>query len=89
MRNKSVDSIQIWSEIEGKLCKDFYFSDFIEALDFINQLAVICQLHNHHPDIIWTYSKLSLKLSTHDAGDIITEKDIKLAERIDDLIQNR
>lgn len=74
-----------WSELDGKLQKQFEFSDFTEALDFINKLAEICESMNHHPHIDWVYNKVKLTLSTHDAGDIITEKDISLAKEIDNM----
>lgn len=81
--NESVN--QNWSEVDGKLCRDFQFSDFNESLQFINKISEICESENHHPEINWVYNKITLKLSTHDAVDIITEKDIKLAELIDEV----
>jgi len=74
-----------WKEVDNKLEKSFQFKDFSEALDFINKLAIICESENHHPEINWLYNKINLKLSTHDAGDIITEKDIKLSNLIDEI----
>jgi len=74
-----------WNEVDGKLERNFEFKDFSESLDFINKLAVICESENHHPEINWIYNKINLKLSTHDAGDIVTEKDIKLANLIDEI----
>jgi 4a-hydroxytetrahydrobiopterin dehydratase len=74
-----------WTEVNNKLEKSFQFKDFAEALDFINKLAIICEMENHHPEINWIYNKIELKLSTHDVGDIVTEKDIKLASLIDEI----
>ena len=74
-----------WKEVDNKLEKSFQFKNFSEALDFINKLAIICESENHHPEINWLYNKINLKLSTHDAGDIITEKDIKLSNLIDEI----
>jgi 4a-hydroxytetrahydrobiopterin dehydratase len=74
-----------WSEIDNKLQREFEFDDFQQALQFINEIVVICESENHHPEINWVYNKIILKLSTHDAGDVITEKDIKLAELIDEV----
>jgi len=74
-----------WKEVDNKLEKSFQFKDFSESLDFINKLAIICESENHHPEINWAYNKINLKLSTHDAGDIITEKDIKLSKLIDEI----
>ena len=82
---KLFESNQNWINIDGKLQRDFQFSDFNDALQFINQISVICESENHHPEINWIYNKITLKLSTHDAGDVITEKDIKLSELIDEV----
>jgi 4a-hydroxytetrahydrobiopterin dehydratase len=82
---KLFESNQNWINIDGKLQRDFQFSDFNEALQFINEIAVICESENHHPEINWIYNKITLKLSTHDDGDVITEKDIKLAQLIDEV----
>jgi len=73
-----------WKEVYNKLERNFNFPDFKQALKFINEISIICEAENHHPEINWIYNKISLKLSTHDAGDIITEKDIKLAKLIDE-----
>lgn len=72
-----------WSEVHNKLEKKFNFTDFQQALKFINEISIICEREKHHPEINWIYNKITFKLSTHDAGDIITEKDIKLAKLID------
>lgn len=74
-----------WNEVDGKLERNFEFKDFLHALDFINNISTICESENHHPEINWIYNKITIKLSTHDAGDIITEKDIKLANLIDEI----
>lgn len=75
----------LWNEVEGKLERKFEFKDFLHALDFINNISQICESEEHHPEINWIYNKITIKLSTHDMGDIITEKDIKLAELIDEV----
>ncbi len=83
--NESITIQSNWSEIDNKLQREFEFDDFQQALEFINEIAVICESENHHPGINWVYNKITLKLSTHDAGDVITQKDIKLAELIDEV----
>jgi 4a-hydroxytetrahydrobiopterin dehydratase len=77
-----------WSEVSNKLEKEFEFKDFSQALEFINELAKICEEQNHHPEISWIYNKVKLSLSTHDVGNTITEKDLKLSKSIDDMIKN-
>ena len=75
-----------WIESNDKLKRKFEFKDFNEALAFINKLASICDSMNHHPEIKWVYNKIELTLSTHDAGDKITELDHQLANKIDEII---
>jgi 4a-hydroxytetrahydrobiopterin dehydratase len=74
-----------WIESNDKLKRKFEFKDFNEALAFINKLAPICESMNHHPEIKWVYNKIELALSTHDAGDKITELDYQLANKIDNI----
>ena len=85
---KKIQSNSDWKEVYNKLERNFNFLDFKQALKFINEISIICAEEKHHPEINWIYNKISLKLSTHDAGDIITEKDIKLAKLIDECYSN-
>jgi 4a-hydroxytetrahydrobiopterin dehydratase len=75
----------MWKEENNKLCKKFKFKDFSEAFAFMTRVALIAEKMNHHPEWINTYSDLEIRLYTHDAGDIVTEKDHKLAAAIDAL----
>jgi 4a-hydroxytetrahydrobiopterin dehydratase len=77
-----------WIENNDKLKRKFEFKDFNEALAFINKLAPICESMNHHPEIKWVYNKIELTLSTHDAGDKITELDYQLANKIDEILKD-
>ena len=76
----------MWKETDNKLYMKFEFSDFSEAFSFMTRVALIAEKMDHHP--LWTnvYNTVEIWLSTHDAGDIVTEKDKKLAEEIDSLI---
>jgi len=76
-----------WSVAGDRLEKEFEFKDFAEALEFINELAVICEQQSHHPEINWTYNKVRLSLYTHGANDSITEKDLKLSKEIDEILK--
>ena len=77
----------MWQEENNKLYKKFSFKDFAQATDFINQVAAIAEELNHHPTIHNTYSTVELWLSTHEAGDVVTDKDRAFAERVDGLSQ--
>ena len=75
----------MWNEIDNALECRFVFKDFVEAFGFMSQVAIIAEKQNHHP--YWTnvYNKLTIRLNTHDAGDIITDKDHALAKAISDI----
>jgi 4a-hydroxytetrahydrobiopterin dehydratase len=75
----------MWQENDNKLYKKFVFADFSEAFAFMTRVAMEAEKQNHHP--FWTnvWNSVEIWLSTHDAGDIVTEKDRKLAASIDDI----
>lgn len=74
-----------WKEVNQGLEKSYEFADFKAAFGFISQVALLAEKHHHHPEIQNVYNRVQLRLSTHDAGNKITEKDRKLAEAIDNL----
>ncbi len=73
-----------WSQ-EGKtiVCVR-KFKGFVEAVEFVNRLVEPAEAANHHPDLEISYNKVTVRLSTHDAGGL-TEKDFNLAEQISNL----
>jgi ribonuclease HI/pterin-4a-carbinolamine dehydratase len=75
----------MWEEKDGRLYRKFTFNDFEEALDFINRVADLANKANHHPEIRNNWDTVELWLSTHSAGDTVTEKDRDLAKSIDAL----
>jgi 4a-hydroxytetrahydrobiopterin dehydratase len=72
-----------WHETNNTLTKEFIFPTFADAIAFINKVAAIATELNHHPEILNTYTKVTLTLSTHDAGDIVTDRDREFAARVD------
>jgi 4a-hydroxytetrahydrobiopterin dehydratase len=76
----------MWQEQDNKLVRDFEFADFSEAFAFMTRVALLAEKMDHHP--FWTnvYNKVHIELNTHDAGDVVTEKDRKLAEEINLLV---
>ncbi len=76
----------MWKEEDNKLKKTFKFNDFVEAFGFMSQVAILAEKMNHHPNWSNVYNTVSFELNTHDAGDVVTEKDHKLAAAIDDLV---
>jgi 4a-hydroxytetrahydrobiopterin dehydratase len=74
-----------WEEKDNKLYKKFQFKNFSEAFAFMTRVAIEAEKMDHHP--LWTnvWNSVEIWLSTHDAGDIVTEKDRLLSSRIDAL----
>ena len=76
----------MWEETNNKLYKKFQFSDFSEAFAFMTRVALEAEKMNHHPEWKNVWNTVEVWLSTHDAGDIVTDKDKKLAAKIDSLL---
>lgn len=68
------------------MIKEFQFADFSEAFAFMARVALEAEKQGHHPDWHNVFNKVTIRLSTHDAGDIVTEKDRTLADAIDKLV---
>lgn len=77
-----------WSIVDGKVHKEFRFGDFAQAFGFMSSVALIAEGMNHHPEWSNVYSKVVIDLTTHDAGGI-TELDIELARRVEQLLAAR
>jgi 4a-hydroxytetrahydrobiopterin dehydratase len=77
--------MNMWKEEDNLLKKTFEFKDFQEAFAFMTRVAFLAEAHNHHPNWSNVYNKVIIELTTHDAGNKITEKDRKLAEAIDQI----
>jgi 4a-hydroxytetrahydrobiopterin dehydratase len=75
----------MWIEKNNKLQKTFAFSDFTEAFGFMAKVAIEAEKMNHHPEWSNVYNKVSFQLSTHDAGDVVTDKDHQLSKIIEKL----
>jgi 4a-hydroxytetrahydrobiopterin dehydratase len=71
-----------WSLREGQLEKTYEHPTFPEAIVFVNAVAHLAELANHHPDVDIRYSKITLRLTTHDSGGI-TAKDVALAKEVE------
>lgn len=78
----------MWKEENNQLTQTFEFKDFIDAFAFMTRVALIAEKMNHHPNWSNVYNKVTISLNTHDAGDIVTDKDHKLAEKIDKLLNS-
>lgn len=75
----------MWREEDNRLKRSFHFKDFSEAFAFMVRVAMAAEKMDHHPNWSNVYNRVEIELCTHDAGNIITEKDRALAARIDQL----
>lgn len=73
----------MWTEENNRLHRQFRFADFSEAFAFMTRVALEAEKANHHPEWRNVWNTVDIWLSTHDAGNIVTEKDRKLAAAID------
>ncbi|SDG47972.1 4a-hydroxytetrahydrobiopterin dehydratase [Chitinophaga filiformis] len=76
----------MWEEKKNQLYRSFEFKNFREAFAFMTKVALVAEKMDHHPNWTNVYNKVEIYLCTHDAGDVITEKDHKLAKAIDGLL---
>ena len=75
----------MWQEADNKLSRTFVFKDFKEAFAFMTEVAFYAEKQDHHPNWSNVYHTVKIDLNTHDAGNIVTEKDRKLAASIDEV----
>lgn len=76
-----------FTEQNNTLIGEFKFKNFREAFGFLAQVAILQEKHNHHAKIENMYNRVTLTLTTHDAGNTVTEKDHKLAEKIEKILK--
>ena len=78
-------SLPAWRVQDGALRRELRFADFVEAFGFVTKVALLAEAMGHHPEWSNVYDRVSLALTTHDAGGL-TELDVRLARRIDALL---
>lgn len=76
----------MWQTTNNTLERTFLFPNFIEAFAFMTKVAMLAELHHHHPEWSNVWNKVTIRLTTHDEGNIITQKDVDLANAIDALL---
>lgn len=81
---EALNDLPEWTESGGAIQRTFQFPDFVRAMGFVSRVADAAEQSQHHPDILIRYNKVTLTLSTHDAGGI-TGKDFALAAEVDGL----
>ena len=75
----------MWTESNNRLYRKFQFGDFSAAFAFMVRVALEAEKMDHHPTWTNVYNTVEIWLNTHDAGDIVTDKDRRLADKIDKL----
>lgn len=73
----------MWTEENNTLKASFQFKDFMEAFGFMTEVAFHAEKQNHHPNWSNVWNRVDIHLTTHDAGNTVTEKDHRLAAAID------
>lgn len=78
----NLPSPEHWQIIDNRLYRQFVFNNFIEAFAFMSSVAILAEKANHHPNWSNSYKTVDIYLTSHDKGSIITQRDIDLAEQI-------
>ena len=89
-RQTALRELKDWSEVDDRdaIRKSFHFANFSEAWGFVSRIALLAEKMDHHPEIFNVYNRVEIVLSTHDA-DGFSEKDVHLAQAIDELAPER
>lgn len=82
------DIKKMWQEQDNKLSSSLTFRDFKQAMAFMNEVADVAEELDHHPWWSNVYNKVEIELTTHDAGNTVTEKDHRLAARIEQIYRD-
>lgn len=82
----ALDDLEGWIRDGDAITCELEFADFRAAMAFLVHLSYEAEQRNHHPEIVNIYNEVALTLSTHDAGNKVTEADLDLARAINDLI---
>lgn len=85
IRSRLTKELPGWSYAGDKISKQFSFSDFMDALNFINRLAPYFEEVDHHPDMHIFYSKVLFELQRFDIGGKVTDRDFLVATKIEEL----
>ncbi len=82
---QALENLPEWGLLGESIQRTYEFPDFVEAMAFVNKVADRAEAEQHHPDILIRYNKVTLTLSTHDAGGL-TQKDFELAAQADSFV---
>ena len=82
----ALEELPGWSIVDGKLHKEFKFANFTAAFGFMTKVAIEANTMNHHPEWFNVWSRVVIDLVTHEAGNQISELDVRLANKIEDVV---
>ena len=80
--NKSLSELKGWIFKNNMISKEYTFDKYMDGIQFINDLAIIAETSNHHPDINLGYCKITVSITSHDEGGV-TNKCIKMAKNLE------
>ena len=75
----------MWKQVKDALVAELVFKNFVDAFAFMTDVAALAEKHDHHPEWSNVYNRVTIRLTTHDAGNQVTDNDRKLAEAIEAL----
>jgi 4a-hydroxytetrahydrobiopterin dehydratase len=81
---QALQNLPGWTKNGNAIERAFQFSNFVQAMDFVNEIAEAAEAVNHHPDIHISYSKVTLVLISHDSGGV-TQRDVRMAGKINEI----
>lgn len=82
--DQALQKLTGWKRQGEAIERVFQFGNFLQAMEFVNKIAVAAEAANHHPDIAISYNKVTLALVSHDSGGV-TQRDIRMAGKINDV----
>lgn len=83
----SLPDLEEWTPVQNKLYRQFNFSHFIDAFGFMSRVALIAEAMHHHPEWSNVYNRVDIYLTTHESNGI-TEQDVRLAQKINKLLDS-
>jgi len=79
--DQALRNLEGWSRRDNTIERTLQFPDFITAMKFVNEVAVVAESANHHPDITINYNRVTMSLTSHDSGGV-TQRDLRMAGKI-------
>ena len=86
MSNTASPTPNGWDVVDGALHRRLTFADFAAAFAFMTRVAKIAEEQDHHPDWSNSWNVVEISLRSHDVGGVVTERDVRLAQRINEVL---